>query len=638
MRHKMLSYLTNRLLFSALFLSISLQLFSNYNTGYQPEVFPQYGSSAEKQLIINASKGFFVKNDMLLSGLIASGSTNYQIPAKYSSKIQMVINRVKKARNSGLSRYRLARLILLKSSELLFQHYQSERTTLLDVLNSGTYNCVSSTFLYNYIADRFKYKTRAVVVPGHIYSQIMINNKWLDVETTSKNGFHPYRNKPVSINKTRVFIKDKGAGKIHLYIKNLQLTALIFYNRGTLALEADKPSAAVPLFYRALSIMPNHFESKENMLVGWVKWGRYLVNSLNFKQAIKTGLEAVKSHGKRNETATLLRFIYLKYSEYLADKNQFKKAVDTIKQFQQKNADLQPAETEKLLQSIYARRAQYYFKNRNFKMMFAVLNSIQNKWDTRFINSFRLNLITRTAVYYTAQRRYKEALQVFNKYYPFPDKNAAVRQNRQFLINKYLQYLMRNKQFQSAAKLLEQVLKSYPNAVLFKKNRSYLFQEWAKEVIKNSGSDPRKITDLLQKTKNQQLKTRILRQVVYQTQSMIQRKQYDKAIKLLDSISNAAGIKTLLKDTYTAAFQNNAIDCAARKQYFQAIRILKRGLRVAGPQQNLKKTLHTVYYNGAVYFINKNETGKAKKLLTSGLSDFPGDPELLKLQNYLRKR
>ncbi len=80
-------------------------------------------------------------------------------------------------------------LQFLHSGELKrYEFYQTRVDVLLD---TGAFNCVSSAIVYNLTAEAIGLKTAAVETPDHAFSQVILPDRTVDVETTSALGFDP---------------------------------------------------------------------------------------------------------------------------------------------------------------------------------------------------------------------------------------------------------------------------------------------------------------------------------------------------------------------------------------------------------------------------------------------------------------
>ncbi|MGF1510995.1 MAG: hypothetical protein ACFB9M_15990 [Myxococcota bacterium] len=130
----------------------------------------------------------------------------------------------------------------------LFKTYDPRATTLLELLRTGRYNCVSSAILFNLAAHRAGLKTRAELQPTHARSQVQVDGRWVLVETTSPIGFDPDSEELARI--TASVAGQDGAlvqrgGEV---TEDLGLVAALWANLGTLALQRGDHDRAERFF------------------------------------------------------------------------------------------------------------------------------------------------------------------------------------------------------------------------------------------------------------------------------------------------------------------------------------------------------------------------------------------------------
>jgi len=70
------------------------------------------------------------------------------------------------------------------------RNYQLEATTLLDIVRTKTFNCVSSTILYNLICDDLGWGTEGFETPTHVFTIFNNFTQEVMVENTSPMGFN----------------------------------------------------------------------------------------------------------------------------------------------------------------------------------------------------------------------------------------------------------------------------------------------------------------------------------------------------------------------------------------------------------------------------------------------------------------
>ncbi|HPH03524.1 MAG TPA: hypothetical protein PK297_11255, partial [Spirochaetota bacterium] len=120
---------------------------------------------------------------------------------------------------------------------------------------------------------------------------------------------------------------------------------------------------------------------------------------------------------------------------------------------------------------------------------------------------------------------------------------------------------------------------------------------------------------------------------------LLQIRQFEKAEVLVKKardlgITGESGNK--LAGMHRVILFNWSVFHAKRDEYMESIDIGKRALKFFPGDGALETNLVSFYYNAGLTFINTRQYDRASRLITEGLAEFPGNPNLLKLQQYLR--
>lgn len=125
--------------------------------------------------------------------------------------------------------------------------YDATATTLLDVRNRKTYNCVSGTILFNLTCEALGWSTDAFETPTHVYTFFNNYTERIPIENTSPMGFDIMKNlgeysrfllqyypgnRAARIGLDRLFAYENGKGR---RINNTELLGLLAYNRAFFA-------------------------------------------------------------------------------------------------------------------------------------------------------------------------------------------------------------------------------------------------------------------------------------------------------------------------------------------------------------------------------------------------------------------
>ena len=168
--------------------------------------------------------------------------------------------------------------------------YVEKQTDVSQILANSTYNCVSSATLYNILARRMGLDARGIEVPDHAFSILYDGTDHVDVETTTKGGFNPARNKAGLTDFAKktgfVYINDKNRDK-RREIDDAGMVALTYYNHGVGYSKNGEYRKALLNYFRALSLDPASKSSVKNALSVLSNWSVDLIKKDQIDEALK---------------------------------------------------------------------------------------------------------------------------------------------------------------------------------------------------------------------------------------------------------------------------------------------------------------------------------------------------------------
>lgn len=146
-------------------------------------------------------------------------------------------------------------------AEVLHGGYQAEATDLTAALDGHGYNCVSSTVLFNCLAESCGLSAAAVEAPGHVFSVIDTSDGALEVETTCRNWF-----------RASALAGGSQRGGARRRLSAAGLAALAYYNRGVELLANHRFADAIAANLKALRLDPENPAARSNWLAGLNNW------------------------------------------------------------------------------------------------------------------------------------------------------------------------------------------------------------------------------------------------------------------------------------------------------------------------------------------------------------------------------
>lgn len=133
-----------------------------------------------------------------------------------------------------------SRLLALVHSRL--KRYDEYESRIDRALLEGRYNCVSSATLYTILASAAGIAVSGVILPDHVYCTVTIEDRRVDVETTSAAGYDNTSGRPVS---GLAWSVGGTAGGTVTSARGV--VALVLRNRSTLAERGRQWAAALAL-------------------------------------------------------------------------------------------------------------------------------------------------------------------------------------------------------------------------------------------------------------------------------------------------------------------------------------------------------------------------------------------------------
>ena len=251
----------------------------------------------EKALFARARQGRLDASAFTEAALLASGVLDAGARARHVKRLGELEQQARGvvARASGPSARGEALLRWLHQGPMA-KGYVAAQTDLSTLLDTGTYNCVSSATLFNCLALRLGLDARAIEVPTHAFAVVYDGTKAMDVETTTADGFNPARDPAVIAR----FEKTTGFRYIHdlhrdqrREVDEAGLAAIIYYNHGVMLAAKQRYHEALLANFRAMSLDAEFASAVKNALAVLARWGFELSREGKHEQALEvigTGL------------------------------------------------------------------------------------------------------------------------------------------------------------------------------------------------------------------------------------------------------------------------------------------------------------------------------------------------------------
>jgi hypothetical protein len=223
----------------------------------------------EQRLFDQVHEGHFGEFSLLEAGLIAGGVERQEELHIYGRRFDALVADLRKSDQvRGTPRERAKAVFTFLHRSILTGGYHLQASDVRQAFDSGRFNCVTSTVLFNCLAARFDLNVVGLEAPGHAMSRLELPKETLDIETTSSR-----------------WLARRGVSgtTVPRQISDVQLVATIYYNRGVDWLAEKNYSKAVAANIKALD--PENAATKGNYLATINNWAIALGLSGEYEKA-----------------------------------------------------------------------------------------------------------------------------------------------------------------------------------------------------------------------------------------------------------------------------------------------------------------------------------------------------------------
>jgi tetratricopeptide (TPR) repeat protein len=235
-------------------------------SGVNPKV-----TDDEVALFADVQGGRFTSWSFEEAALLASGVTDEARRKSYLDQIDRLAEEAEKATDAAKNPCEKGEALLKwLHAHPMAKGYQSHQSSLAVVLETGKFNCLSSAVLYYVLARRLGLDVSGMEQPDHVFVVLHDGIRHMNVQTTSAAGF-------------RAQGKDGGTGRP---VGEVELVALLYYNRGVELSKAKRYHEALLVDFCALSLDPKLDSSRQNILAALTKWSKERADAGEFETAL----------------------------------------------------------------------------------------------------------------------------------------------------------------------------------------------------------------------------------------------------------------------------------------------------------------------------------------------------------------
>ncbi len=288
----------------------------------------------ERKLFADAADGRLESHSLLTATMIASGVREPAILAQAQQRLaawRQELAHLPQFRGSPRDRAQLAFEFLHK--RILVGGYGRDNTDIRKTLQTGQFNCLSATVLFNSLAAELGLSACGLELPGHVMSRLALVDGPYDVETTCPQWFQlsaDPQQRLKWIERARGKREEGPQDHPGREVSPLQLTAMIYYNRGVDLLAEQRFDEALAANAKALRLDQSNATARGNLLAALNNWAINLAAAADFAAAVgrlESGMELDRSY-----PAFGVNYAHIHYQwvEVLCREREFRKAAQVL--------------------------------------------------------------------------------------------------------------------------------------------------------------------------------------------------------------------------------------------------------------------------------------------------------------------
>ena len=291
-------------------------------------------SRLEEQFFADAADGQLDDFSPLGAALVAGGVDDAESLRRYEQKAAALADELRQSgRVVGTPRQRAEAIFDFMHNRVLRGGYRLECTDLRLTLDKGRFNCVSASVLFNYLAGELGLECRALELPGHAMSRVLLPKGPLDVETTCPRWFRLIGN-PKNVAHTECAEYHGAAASADRTkareVLPIQVAAMIYYNRGVDLLGEKRFADATAANAKALRLDPQNATAQGNLLAAINNWSIDLGNAGRFGEAVDLLRQGLALDAKFEAFAQNYVHVHHQWVERLCRAGQYDQALDVL--------------------------------------------------------------------------------------------------------------------------------------------------------------------------------------------------------------------------------------------------------------------------------------------------------------------
>ncbi len=422
----------------------------------------------EAALFADVKDGKFNKWSFGEAALIVSGITDAKKRKEYVKRLDALETLARAAVADATTPYEKGEKLLTwmhAADGPLAKGYSANQTDLSVILETGTFNCVSSATLYNVLGRRLGLDVRAIEVPDHAFSILYDGTNHADVETTTASGFDPARDPAAQesiMEKTGFrYIPDSNRDQ-RREVGEAGLVAIIYYNHGVTLSNEDRHHEALLAYFRAMALDREFSSAVKNALAALAQWSSGLADDGKFEEArnvLVAGLDLAP------KDATFLhnrKVVWGQWADAAALSNKDDEAVDILRRAA---AEVPDGNFPAMQAWIYIRRGEEFVKAGEWEKAIAAVESGFGKIDEepqKELMEWKADLPLRWSQSEMDAKNYAKAIELLNAAWRKESSDERLSQNIVFAVQEWVRETFENEGEAKASEILAGQLRRFP--------------------------------------------------------------------------------------------------------------------------------------------------------------------------------
>lgn len=408
--------------------------------------------------------------------IMASGVYDQKEIAYYKGLIDKIYNDIHNhLKANRMSRYDTAKFVLEYLHKNVFRAYLEKSTDIDQLFDTGYYNCVNSTAIYNIILRRLGFSPKVIQLPDHIFSVVYIDNYKVEVETTSAKGFDVVRNPEVIKElkeRTSYVYLPEGKG-FRVEIGDEGLIASMYANQVLVFQSLGKYEEIIKSSIKALILEPNLFLAYTNLRSAYIGLINDNLKNSNYSGAITLVNEVLSIFTNDKELLEFSKGVYYNYVLSLIDSEMFSDAVRVIDLLRKDKPDYYK-EVRTLVDYLVLKWGKSEIKKKNYENIFRVIE-VGIGFDRNATYNASINLLVEVSKVFVGDKDYYKAVRYHKKLIELFPEGEEARINLGYYYNIWGVDLMNSGNLDKAVLVFEDGILSLPDDRVLKQNASIAY-------------------------------------------------------------------------------------------------------------------------------------------------------------------